>query len=107
MTDLPRAALLDRVRAAGPAIVVLVAPAGFGKTTLARQLIAGLPAIALCDCRGVASELDLARRVVAALAAASPRGSAALSQRETLLGDEQAGVGERLAVALAAWRDDP
>ena len=54
--DLPRAALLDRVRAAGPAIVVLVAPAGFGKTTLARQLVAGLPAVAVCDCRGVASE---------------------------------------------------
>jgi DNA-binding SARP family transcriptional activator len=103
--DLPRAALLDRVRSAHPAIVVLVAPAGFGKTTLARQLVEGLPAVAICDCRGVASDLDLARRVVAALAAASPRQSTA-SQRETLLGDEQAGVGERLAVALAAWRDD-
>jgi ATP/maltotriose-dependent transcriptional regulator MalT len=103
---LPRAALLDRVRAAGPAIVVLVAPAGFGKSTLARQLVAGLSAVALCDCRGVASELDLARRVVAALAAAAPRESAVLSRRETLLGDEQAGVGERLAVALAAWREE-
>jgi DNA-binding SARP family transcriptional activator len=105
--EVPRAALLDRIRAARPAIVVLVAPAGFGKTTLARQLVEGLPAVAMCDCRGVASDLDLARRVVAALAAASPRQGAALSQRETLLGDEQAGVGERLAVALAAWRDDP
>jgi DNA-binding SARP family transcriptional activator len=103
--DLPRAALIERVRAARPAIVVLVAPAGFGKTTLAQQLVEGLPEVAMCDCRGVASDLDLARRVVGALAAASP-GQSTASQRATLLGDEQAGVGERLAVALAAWRED-
>src|ERR1700681_818985 len=102
-----RTALLERVRAAAPALMVLVAPAGFGKTTLARQLVEGLPAPARCDCRGVTSALDLARRVVAALADAAPGRSAALAQRETLLGDDQVGIGERLAVALAAWRDDP
>jgi len=103
-TDLIRTALVDRVRIARPAILSLVAPAGFGKSTLARQLLDGVPAFAICDCRGVASAGDLARRVVPALADEDPERSASLSQSETMLGDGHASASDRVGVALAAWR---
>jgi len=105
-TDLVRTALVDRVRAARPAILSLVAPAGFGKSTLARQLLDGT-AFAICDCRGVGSDGDLARRVVPALADEDPERSGSLSQSETMLGDGHTSAAERVEVALAAWRVRP
>ncbi|HEY0615865.1 MAG TPA: BTAD domain-containing putative transcriptional regulator [Candidatus Elarobacter sp.] len=102
--DLVRAALVERVRAARPAIVSLVAPAGFGKSTFVRQLLGGTGPSATCDCRGVASDLDLARRILPALADESPERSASLSQSETMLGDGHASAADRLGVALSAWR---
>jgi DNA-binding SARP family transcriptional activator len=101
--DLLRTALLERVRAARPAIVSLIAPAGFGKSTLVRQLLAGT-AFAVCDCSGVASDVDLARRLVPALADENPERSASLAQNEALLGDGHASSADRVGVALAAWR---
>jgi DNA-binding SARP family transcriptional activator len=103
-TDLFRRALIDRVRAARPAIVSLVAPAGFGKSTFVRQLLEGVSAFAVCDCRGVASDVDLARRVVPALADENPERSASLSQSDIMLGDGHASAADRVGVALAAWR---
>jgi DNA-binding SARP family transcriptional activator len=103
-TDLLRSSLIDRVRAARPAIVSLVAPAGFGKSTFVRQLLDGVPAFAICDCRGVASDVELARRIVPALADESPERSASLSQSETMLGDGHASAADRVNVALAVWR---
>ena len=102
--DLVRTALLDRVRAARPAIVSLIAPAGFGKSTLVRQLLEGTPASAVCDCAGVASDVDLARRLLPALAEENPERSTALAQNETMLADGHGTSADRLGVALAAWR---
>ena len=106
-TDLVRTGLADRVWAARPAIVSLVAPAGFGKSTFVRQLLEGAAASAICDCRGVASDVDLARRLVPALADETPERSASLSQSETMLGDGHASSADRVGVALAAWRTRP
>ncbi|MBV9408903.1 MAG: hypothetical protein JO164_08755 [Candidatus Eremiobacteraeota bacterium] len=103
-SDLFRSALVERVRAARPAIVALMAPAGFGKSTFVRQLLDGVPAVAICDCRGAASEIELARRVVAALADEDPERSGSLSQSETILGDEHASAADRIGVVVAAWR---
>ncbi|MDB5093178.1 MAG: transcriptional regulator [Candidatus Eremiobacteraeota bacterium] len=103
-TDLVRTALLERVRAARPAIVSLIAPAGFGKSTLVRQLLEGAPAFAVCDCSGVASDVDLARRLLPALAEEHPERSANLAQNESLMGDGQVSNVDRVGVALAAWR---
>lgn len=102
--ELLRTSLLERVRAARPAIVSLVAPAGFGKSTFVRQLLDGVPAFAVCDCAGVGSDVELARRVVPALADENPDRSANLSQSETLLGDGHASAADRVGVAIAAWR---
>jgi len=104
--DLARTTLLERVRAARPAIVSLVAPAGFGKSTFVRQLLGGSP-FAVCDCRGVASDADLARLVIPALADENPDRSANLSQSEAMLGDGHGSASDRVAVALAAWRVRP
>jgi DNA-binding SARP family transcriptional activator len=103
-TDLLRTALIERVRAARPAIVSLVAPAGFGKSTFVRQLLDGVPSFAVCDCRGVGSDLDLAQRLILALADENPERSGSLSQAATMIGDDHASVAERVGVALAAWR---
>jgi DNA-binding SARP family transcriptional activator len=101
---LRRAALAERVSSAAPAIVSLVAPAGFGKSSFVRELVAGFPSRAICDCRGLVSDLDLARRLVAALADEDPVRAAALAQTETLLGEGQVAAADRLGVVLAAWR---
>lgn len=102
---LSRAALAERVLAAAPEIVAVVAPAGFGKSTFARELLAGFPAHAVCDCRGVASDLDLARRMIPALAGEDPARGADLAQAETALAQGQLGAADRLGIALAAWRE--
>jgi DNA-binding SARP family transcriptional activator/ATP/maltotriose-dependent transcriptional regulator MalT len=104
--DLLRTALIERVRAARPAIVSLVAPAGFGKSTFVRQLLDGA-AFAVCDCRGVSSDVDLARRLLPALADENPERAANLSQTEAMLGDGHASAADRVGVALAAWRVRP
>jgi DNA-binding SARP family transcriptional activator len=101
---LPRTALNDRVRAAAPAIVSLVAPAGFGKSTFARELIDALAARAVCDCRGLASAADLTRRLIAALGDEDPSRAGRLAQVETMLGEGQLTPAERQGIALAAWR---
>ncbi|HYZ16787.1 MAG TPA: BTAD domain-containing putative transcriptional regulator [Candidatus Acidoferrum sp.] len=105
-TDVLRTALVERVRAARPAIVSLVAPAGFGKSTFVRQLLeSGIaPALAVCDCRGTESDVDLARRLIPALADETPARSAGLSQSETMLSDGHASAPDRIGIALAAWR---
>lgn len=103
-TDLLRSTLIERVRAARPVIVSLVAPAGYGKSTFVRQLLEDAGPFAVCDCRGVGSDVDLARRVVPALADENPERSPNLSQSETMLGDAHATAADRIGVALAAWR---
>ncbi len=102
--DVLRTPLVERVRAAQPAIVSIVAPAGFGKSTLVGQLLADYPARGVCDCRGVGSDVELARRLLPALADENPERSLNLSQTETLIGDGHGSAAERLDVALAAWR---
>ncbi|GAC1416976.1 MAG: hypothetical protein NVSMB5_07360 [Candidatus Velthaea sp.] len=87
-----------------PHIVALVAPAGFGKSTLARQFVEGQDAFAICDCAHVADDLDFARRIVPALAEEDPQRGAALSQRELLLADGAMSSSERVTLALNAWR---
>ena len=101
--ELRRDSLLERVERVHPKIVALVAPAGFGKSTLAHQLIAERAA-AVCDVAGVLDDLDLARRLVPALAVENPARTQALTQRELMLGDGGTPVAERVNLALEAWK---
>lgn len=99
-----RDALLERLHRVRPHLVALVAPAGFGKSTLARQFVEGQEAFAICECGHVEDDLDFARRIIPALADEDPARGAALSQRELLLGDGAMSSSERVALALNAWR---
>jgi DNA-binding SARP family transcriptional activator len=104
--DVLRTPLLERVQAAWPALISLAAPPGFGKSTFVRQLIevAKPRATATCDCRGVTGDVELARRLIPALAEETPQRSASLSQSELVIGDGHASPADRTAVALAAWQ---
>jgi len=56
------------VRIVAPRLLWLVAPAGFGKTTFAKSLVAKNAAPAVCECRGLGNVAEFARRIIAALA---------------------------------------
>jgi len=98
-----RSALLERLRRAQPHLIALIAPAGFGKSTLARQFIAGRSGVGICDCSGLAGDLDFARRILSALADENPERSETLSQCQLLLGDDSISATERVAIAIATW----
>jgi DNA-binding SARP family transcriptional activator len=102
--EVRREALLARLERVRPRILALIAPAGYGKSTLARQLLSGRDGAAICDAAGVLDELDLARRVVPALAVESPSRTQALTQRELMLGDGGTSVADRVHLALEAWQ---
>jgi DNA-binding SARP family transcriptional activator len=102
--EIRRDSLLDRLERVQPRILALIAPAGFGKSTLARQLIAGRAGSAVCDAAGILDDLDLARRLVPALAAETPSRTQTLTQRELMLGDGGTSVAERVNLALEAWK---
>ena len=102
--EIRRDSLLERLERVQPRILALLAPAGFGKSTLARQLIAGRTGTAVCDAAGVLDDLDLARRLVPALAAETPSRTQTLTQRELMLGDGGTSVAERVNLALEAWK---
>lgn len=103
--EIRRTSLLERLERIQPRILALVAPAGFGKSTLTRQLLANRPGGgAVCDVAGVIDDLDLARRVVPALAEETPERMQALTQRELMLGDGGTSVAERVNLAIEAWK---
>lgn len=101
--ELRRISLLKRLDRVRPKIVVLIAPAGFGKSTLARQFVAESERSAICDVAGIADDLDLARRLLPALAVEDPGRMQALSQRELMLGDGGTSVADRLSLAVEEW----
>src|SRR5215469_10644382 len=105
--EVKRRQLVSAFRTARPAIVSMVAPAGFGKSTLARQFAAELGGAAVeCDCAALAHPDDLARRVLAALAEETPQRAHSLAQLMVAIGDRFGDTGTRLAPAIAAWSAD-
>ena len=104
--DLARTPLLDRLRTAGPAIVAIIAPAGFGKSTLMRQYGGTFPAFAVCDCAAVRSPLDLAGAVIGALGRERPGRGPALAQTAAYLAETSASGADRIEAALAAWKEE-
>lgn len=105
LLELRRDSLLERVQRVQPRIIALIAPAGFGKTTFARQLLGGRSGAAICDATGIFDDLDLARRVVPALAHENPGRTQTLTQRELMLGDGGTSVAERVNLAVESWKE--
>jgi len=85
-----RAELIERLRGSRPRIIRLVAPAGYGKSVLARELAKTFPASAVCDCAGVRDVTDLAQRTVVALAREDSARAESLAQATLSAGDERA-----------------
>ncbi len=88
-----RVPLRDRLERLRPALVVLTAPAGYGKTALIRSMYGSDPATRLCDCDGLRDDLDLARRLIPEI--------------HDQLSDGGHSVAERIALALDYLATNP
>ncbi|GAC1559314.1 MAG: hypothetical protein NVS3B17_09910 [Vulcanimicrobiaceae bacterium] len=99
-----RERLLARIALARPKILALIAPAGFGKTSLVKQVLGDVGRTGICDCSRVLDEVEFARRVVPALADEDPDRAATLTQTELLLAEGTLSAQERIGLALSAWR---
>ncbi len=99
--EMPRRSLLARFNRARPRIIALMAPAGYGKSTLTRQYAASYPKQAICDLSSVTEESDCARAIVMALADESPERSESLISLELQLHDVD--VKAASEIVLSAW----
>ncbi|MDB5043504.1 MAG: signal transduction response regulator [Candidatus Eremiobacteraeota bacterium] len=102
--EVPREDLLARVRAAHPALLVLSAPAGFGKSTFARQATSGEEHAGIADCAGAQQAVDLARAVLCAFADAFPDRRDELARHASILGDASIPLEEQLSTLTSIWR---
>ncbi len=97
-----REALLARYGRVHPRILELVAPAGYGKSTFARQVTEGLPT-AVCDCSGVTDLKELARHLLRSFAELWPDKTSFLIQCEV---QSAHGLSVAADLALQAWRQE-
>ncbi len=97
----PGRRLLARLQRARPKLLVLIAPAGYGKSTLARHFAEGR-AHAVCDCGLAQGRAEFIRRVLATLAQVLPEARLNLQRAQLVLGSE---AEERFGIeaALEAW----
>jgi DNA-binding SARP family transcriptional activator len=100
---LERARLLARLAGAHPKIVALIAPAGFGKSTLAAQFSTSASRAAVCDCSWVDDSSSFLRAVLAALAKESPELNASMATTQVLIADKSRTPTERLELTLERW----
>ena len=84
---------VERLRGSRPRIIRMIAPAGYGKSVLARELGKHFPTSATCDCAGVRDVTDFAQRTVVALAREDAARADPLAQATLSAGDE------------ASWRE--
>jgi ATP/maltotriose-dependent transcriptional regulator MalT len=94
-----RDAILHRLNAARPRLVMAIAPAGYGKSTVLRQYAAEFDASAICNCLDVSNQVEFAQEVAKALADGDPPRTAALAQQH-LAGSGNAGWE---AFAMDSW----
>lgn len=95
-----RSALLARIARQNPRVVALIAPAGYGKSTLARQLSARSDP-GVCDCAAASSVADIGRNILRALVRIHPERASFFVQSEL-----QASLAGQSAddIAVQAWR---
>lgn len=97
-----RQRLIDRLTNAGPRVLNIIAPAGYGKSTLVRQYASTLPSSVICDAAAAQDAASFAKEVCYALA----QGDAV---RKDALADQSiaaAGAPERwIEFALTSWSE--
>ena len=96
-----RAHLFAAFECMHPRLTTIVAPAGWGKTTVARLLAQRWERVAYCDAYGALDAADLASRLLAELARIAPPGVAG-----RLMQGLEAGTAHRVESARGAWRED-
>src|SRR5579863_10288406 len=100
--EIVRTRLADLVLKAGPRLLRVVAPAGYGKTTLVHQLGRRFGSFALCDCDRASDTIELSRRVLGALAReTSQRTESVASQMVSLQDDPN----QWADLALRVWSE--
>jgi len=72
LPTLQRERLVEEFLLADPRLVKLIAPAGYGKTTLGLALAKAVGATARCDCLQITTPIDLMRGILGALATPLP-----------------------------------
>jgi DNA-binding winged helix-turn-helix (wHTH) protein len=91
LPTIERERLIAEFRAADPQVVKLIAPAGYGKTTLAAALATPNESVARCDCLHMRSPIDLVRGVLEAIGNTLPEPDRlAIANAFISLGDDQA-----------------
>jgi len=104
--EISRSTILERLARNNPRLVSLVAPAGFGKTTLALQIARSAGMHVVCDCSGIESDMELAVRVVAALANESTGDNVgSLIQCQLALQSPDVSIESRTSLVIDAWRN--
>ncbi|HME82208.1 MAG TPA: BTAD domain-containing putative transcriptional regulator [Candidatus Eremiobacteraceae bacterium] len=98
-----RERLLAQLAAAQPRIIALIAPAGFGKSSMARQYCQSQPAWAVCDLAGVDDEAELARRLTSALEREDPARGAELSHLQLSITEGGPSDTDKMNLLLQAW----
>ncbi|MGB9653324.1 MAG: hypothetical protein WCB01_16100, partial [Candidatus Cybelea sp.] len=101
---LARSRLLARVLASEPRVVRLCAPAGYGKSSLARLFARQFERHAICDCAGVARSADFAGRALSALAGESQTGGDSVALTRLRLHAIEADEATWSRALLDAWK---
>jgi len=96
--------LLEIVTSSKSRLVSIVAPAGFGKTTLAEMIVAAAEPGVVCDVSSVTNVFEFASRVVEPMAAIAPDGASTLPVDLFALIQAGASTGQLEAFVIEAWR---
>jgi hypothetical protein len=100
----PRSRLLERLFASEPRLISLAAPAGYGKSSLARLYARRFERHAICDCVGVADAKDFAGRAMSALAGESQAGGDSIALTRLRLHASEADAAAWSRGLLEAWK---
>jgi DNA-binding SARP family transcriptional activator/tetratricopeptide (TPR) repeat protein len=79
-SELQRSRVVDRLASSRASLVWLIASAGFGKSTIARQFADRFPTRTICDCSDTRDVVDFAGRVIEALSQGDEKLRASLTQ---------------------------
>ena len=99
MAAVRRPRLSDRVAALSPRLVMLIAPAGFGKSSLVREILAAFKRHEIVDCSLSDNPAALARRMTLALAALADRTEQVAREQASTIADDA----EAIALTERLW----
>jgi ATP/maltotriose-dependent transcriptional regulator MalT len=101
---LPRSRLLSRMVAGEPRLVRLCAPAGYGKSSLARLYARRFDRHSICDCAGVRTATEFAGRALCALAGEYAARGGSIAATRLRLHATQADEAAWCRALLDAWK---